>query len=44
MIMFSASLVIKEIKTNIIIKTQPMVEGRAIPGIYITGGSVKNIL
>lgn len=42
--MFSPSLVVKEIKTNIILKTQPMIEGWAILGIYITGGSVKNML
>ena len=42
--MFSPSLVIKEIKTNTIIKTQPMIDGCAIPGTYITSGSVKNML
>ena len=42
--MFSPSLVIKEIKINTIIKTQPMIEGCAIPGTYITSGSVKNML
>ena len=42
--MFSPSLVIKKIKTNTIIKTEPMIKGCAIPGTYITSGSVKNML